>query len=436
MGLGGGTWLTQNKVLPGAYINFVALHRANATLSDRGIATVPLIMDWGVQGEVIEVSARDFQRNSKRIFGYDFTHRNLRPLRELFHNISVGYFYRLGVGGTRATNAYATARFVGNRGNDITVSIAPNVDTPTYWDVTTHLDNSIVDIQTVFDASNLMPNDYVTWNTNVQLTSEAGVILTGGESPDAQNSDYQIYLDKIEGYSFNAIGCPSNDTGVKGLFTAFTKRMRDDQGAKFQLVSYDNPADFEGVINIYNPVIDDDAEEQDLVWWVTGVAAGTPVNRTATNSVYNGEYQIKTDYTQMQLERAIGGGRFALYRNTSFDIRVLSDINSLVNVTLEKNEDFKYNQTIRVIDQIANDIAVLFNTRYLGIVPNDEDGRVGLWSDIVQHHEQMQTIRAIQDFDPADVTVEQGNSKRAVLVNGKITPTNAMSFLYMTVSVA
>lgn len=36
MALGGGTFLTQNKVLPGAYINFISTAKASATLSERG----------------------------------------------------------------------------------------------------------------------------------------------------------------------------------------------------------------------------------------------------------------------------------------------------------------------------------------------------------------------------------------------------------------
>ena len=50
--LGGGTFTTQNKILPGAYINVVSAARANATLSDRGVVTMPLKLDWGVAGEV------------------------------------------------------------------------------------------------------------------------------------------------------------------------------------------------------------------------------------------------------------------------------------------------------------------------------------------------------------------------------------------------
>lgn len=115
---------------------------------------------------------------------------------------------------------------------------------------------------------------------------------------------------------------------------------------------------------------------------------------------------------------------------------MLEDINSLVTVSDNKGEIFKDNQTIRVIDQIANDIAVLFNTKYLGVVPNDAAGRISLWSDIVKHHEQLQDIRAIEEFSDEDVTVMQGNSKKSVVVNDAVTVVNAMAKLYMTVTVS
>ena len=107
-----------------------------------------------------------------------------------------------------------------------------------------------------------------------------------------------------------------------------------------------------------------------------------------------------------------------------------------MKATSEELAIFVSYQTIRVIDQIANDIANLFNTKYLGVVPNDESGRISLWADIIKHHEQLQDIRAIQDFSEEDVTVSQGDSKKSVVVDDYITVTNAMAILYMTVTVA
>jgi hypothetical protein len=108
----------------------------------------------------------------------------------------------------------------------------------------------------------------------------------------------------------------------------------------------------------------------------------------------------------------------------------------MVTTSDTQGDIFKDNQTIRVIDQIGNDIAVLFNTKYLGIVPNDAAGRISLWADIVAHHRQMEQIRAIEDFSDTDVVVEQGSTKKAVVVNDLVTVVNAMGKLYMTVTVA
>lgn len=108
----------------------------------------------------------------------------------------------------------------------------------------------------------------------------------------------------------------------------------------------------------------------------------------------------------------------------------------MVTTSDTQGDIFKDNQTVRVMDQIGNDIAVLFNTKYLGVVPNDAAGRISLWSDIVAHHRQLESIRAIENFSDADVVVEQGNNKKSVAVTDLITVVNAMSKLYMTVTVA
>ena len=41
MAFSGGNFITQNKVLPGTYINFISVKSADSNLSDRGIATIP-----------------------------------------------------------------------------------------------------------------------------------------------------------------------------------------------------------------------------------------------------------------------------------------------------------------------------------------------------------------------------------------------------------
>ncbi len=108
----------------------------------------------------------------------------------------------------------------------------------------------------------------------------------------------------------------------------------------------------------------------------------------------------------------------------------------MITTSDTEGDIFKDNQTVRVIDQIANDIAVLFNTKYLGVVPNDAAGRISLWSDIVAHHRQLEKIRAIEAFEDSDVTVEAGSTKKSVVISDSVTVINALSKLYMVCTVA
>lgn len=434
MALGGGTFVAQNKVLPGAYINFVSLASASATLSDRGIATMPLELDWGVEDAVFEVTNADFKENSAKIFGYPYDHEKMKGLRDLFRNITTLYAYRLNGGGAKASNTYATAKFGGVRGNSLKIVIQKNVDDESLFDVKTVMDTTVVDTQAVASSADLVANDFVTWKS-ATLTVTAGVALEGGANGTADGASHQAYLDKIESYSFNTMGVVITEDAIKTLYVNFCKRLRDEVGAKFQVVLYGKSADYEGVVNVKNKVLDEGASEASLVYWVTGVTAGCAVNKSNLNKIYDGEFVVDADYTQTQLVQAIHSGEFTLHKVGS-DIRVLEDINSLVTTSDTKGDIFKDNQTIRVIDQIANDIAVLFNTKYLGVVPNDEAGRISLWTDIVKHHEQLQDIRAIEGFDDADVIVSMGDTKKAVVVSDAVVVVNTMAKLYMTVTVA
>lgn len=435
MALGGGSFLVQNKVLSGAYMNFISKAAATASLSDRGIVTMPLEMDWGVEGKIFEVTNADFQKNSLKIFGHAYTDNALKGLRDLFINAKTLYAYRLNGGGTKASNTFATALYGGTRGNDLKIVIQANADDPSSWDVATYLGTSLMDTQTVKTTADLVANDYVTFKAGATLEVTAATPLAGGTNTEVNGESYQAYLDKIESYVYNTMGVVTTDNTVIRLFNAFVKRLRDEMGIKFQLVTFQNAADYLGTISVENEVTDDDWNKASLVYWVTGVEGGCDVNKSCQNKKYDGEFTVNADYTQTQLINGIKAGKFMLHRVNN-DIRVLDDINTLVTTTSTVGDVFKDNQTIRVIDQFGNDVATLFNTKYLGVVPNNAAGRTSLWSDIVKLCQQLQDIEAIQNFEDKDVTVGEGDTKKSVVVDTNIEVVNAMGKMYMTVVVA
>lgn len=437
MALGGGTWLVQNKVLPGSYINFSSVAKASATLSDRGYAAAPFVLSWGPENEVFAVTSGEFQKNSKAIFGYSYDHPKMLALREIFLHATTVYCYRLGLGAKKAACALATAKYPGIRGNDLSIVIAVNVDDPDAFDVGTYLDGIQVDLQTVTTAEELTGNDYVDFKKDLTLEATAGAPLTGGEDvANITGDSHQAFLDKIEAYAFNAMCCPAADPTIVKLYAAYCQRVRDEVGAKFQLIAWKpSTVDYEGVIGVWNSATHPsmDVDEHAVVYWATGAHAGVAVNKSLTNAKYDGELTLDTDYKQAELTAALKAGKF-MFHNVNGLTRVLEDINTLLTLSDTKGEVFQSNQTMRVCDQIANDVAVLFNERYLGTVPNDASGRSALWGDITHYIKQLEDIRAVENFDPDTVSCEQGDKKKAVLVtvNG-LNIINAMAQLYMSV---
>ena len=238
MALGGGVWLSQNKVLPGAYINFVSASRASATLSDRGYAALPLALNWGPENEVVTLEAVDIQKNSFDLLGYAYTDPELQPLREIFKGAKTIYLYRVNSGGVKATatsgNLTATAKYSGTRGNDIKIVIQANIDDENKFDVMTYVGTKLVDTQLAATVADLSANGFVTFSGTGALAAAAGVTLAGGINGTVTGESYSASLDAIEAYSFNILAYDGTDDPIKDLFVQFTKRLRDDHGVKLQ----------------------------------------------------------------------------------------------------------------------------------------------------------------------------------------------------------
>lgn len=435
MALGGGTFTVQNKVLPGAYINFVSASNISNVFGERGTGAVGMSLDW-CDGTIHRVTKEDFQKNSLSIFGYEYGAEKLAWARDFFKNGKTLIFAGLNTSGAvKASNTYCTAKFYGTRGNAIKTVIQTNIDDDEKFDVLTYIETILVDSQTVAEASELKENDYVTFKTSA-LAITAGTLLTGGKDGTVTGTEIQNFLSGLESYSFNAVTtCGYSEN----LLVEWTKRMRDEVGVKFQCVVYDvTKPNYEGCIIVPGG---SDSNFKNALPWICGAEAGCEVNASLTNKLYDGEFLSQEDalsyaslYSQSELEGFIENGYFVLHR-VGDEVRVLTDINSLVETTENKGEIFKENQTVRVCDQIANDIAAIFNTNYLGKVQNDDIGRTAFWGDIVNHHNKLVGLRAIENFSSEDVTVEQGEAKNSVVVNDVITPVSTMTKLYMTVIV-
>lgn len=347
MALGGGTFTSQNKVLPGSYINVVSAATTVSALGKRGIVAIALPLGKE-KGTVIDITAEQFAKDAETIIGMANTADGAAPLREIFLHAQRAFIFDIGDG--------------------------------------------------------------------------TGITVSG-------------ICSALEPYEFNVLAAYTDTTADKTAYITAVKAWVAG-GKQCQAVVY-NPTtapDSEVVINVCTTVTDEDADAHTLVAWVAGAEAGCGLNESCTNMIYDGEFTVDASMTQAQLETALTSGKFVLHRVYG-NIRVLEDINSLTTTTQAKGEDFKYNQTMRVVQQSANDLAKLFNINYIGKIPNDQAGRDAFWADVVAYNRELEAIRAIEKFDTSLVSVERGETKKSIVVNYSIMPVNAMSQLYMTVIV-
>lgn len=429
MALGGGTFTAQNKKIAGAYINFMSAHTSGIVLGDRGTVAIALETDWGKSG-ITEITTDVLTKDMLKTFGYSFEDNKNLTIREIMKHAIRCLVYRLNADGVKASGTFGTALYSGTRGNDIKIVVTANVDDSSLFDVLTYVGTTLVDKQSGIDEySSLVDNDFVTFDkTSATLVVTSADTFTGGTNSTVTGANHSAFLSAIESESYDVLTTVSTDTAIKNLYVAYTKRMIEEIGKKIQTVLYNVSADYEAIINV--------TTSADLVPWVAGAEAGCGINESLTNNTYDGELTITSSLTQTQLDEAVDNGEFVFHK-VGKDYNILSDINSLVTVTADKNAKFKKNQTIRVLWQIGNDVAITWNKNYLARVQNGDAERMDFWSALVDYFNDLRKLRCIKEFNSTrDIVVEEGETDDAVAVTINIAPMLAMEKLYMTVIVA
>lgn len=437
--MAGGTWVTQNKVRPGPYINFESEPGAVGTVGERGIVTMALPLSWGEAKKVIELNAGD---DLVSPLGYDLTAPQLLLIREAFKRAKTLLLYRLNMGSqATATQGNLTAKAIygGVRGNDITLVIQANIDDGEKFDVRTLVDGREVDAQIAGTVEELISNPWVLFSGTGALTATAGLPLTGGTDGAVTNQDYADYLAAIEVHDFQTMALVSNDNTLKSLYVSFVKRLREDEGKKVQAVLAQYPvADYEGVVSVKNGVILSDGTVVDMVKatpWVAGATSGADINESLTYQAYDDAVDVDTRYTNAQIEAALRAGEFLFVPSNGRAV-VEQDINTLTSFSPTKRRHFSKNRVIRVLDGINNDFKRIFESYYIGKVDNNDDGRNLLRNECNSYMNTLQGINAIQNFDSSsDVIVLPGNDSDSVYAEVNVQPVDAIEKVYMKVTV-
>lgn len=435
--MAGGTWTTQNKILPGFYQNFQTDSANLFRMGERGTMVMPLVLNWGPEEQLVKTQANtDF----RTLIGYNIIDSQALLIREALKRAVNVYVYRLNTG-VKATvalgNLTATAKYSGTVGNRISVAVETNIIDTSKFDVVTMIDGVEEDTQTVSDIGGLVSNDWVVFTqtgASPTLAATAGASLTGGTSGEVTNQNHTDFMDAVGQVKYNTIALTNINDTLKSVYASFIKRVREQEGFKAQIVVSNYPAaDYEGIINVTRGVVLSDGTvitPDQAVAWVAGATAGATVAQSLTYTAYDDAIDADTRLTRGEQEAALTNGEFVFVFSNDQAV-VLQDINSLQSFTPTKGRIFSKNRPIRTMDGLANDRQALFERSYIGKIDNSPDGRALFRSAYLGIMLTYQDAGAIEDVDAKnDVKVLPGAESDAITVEDWIKLIDSVEKIY------
>ena len=441
--MAGGIFYSQNKIRPGAYINFKRHDEELELKGTRGIVTVGLDLAWGADDTLIEVSASDMTNGqSLAKVGLMSSDAEAKILNLILANANIAKVYKLNKGGQKASgtvgsNLKVTAKHAGTFGNKIAILVTQD---GTVFEVNTYANGYLVDTQRVMAITDLENNAFVEFSGEGELEEIAvSQLLTGGvDAETTATTAYNAMFELLKMSKWNTLAIANNAEAINPLVTNFIRMMRDNEGKYVQaVVANMEEADYEGIINNVNGAVINGVEVSavEFTAYVAGITAGASAVESNTGKVVEGATKIVGQLTNDEIITALKTGKFVLSTNQDGRIKVEQDINSL-HTYEDLSYNFTKNRVIRVLDEIGSSIQSIWENTFLGKVSNNADGRDLFKATIITYLQGLQNSGAIQNFGGSDdVEVEAGDNIDAVIANIKVQPVDSMEFLYLTVNV-
>lgn len=249
-------------------------------------------------------------------------------------------------------------------------------------------------------------------------------------------------LNALKTAAFNTLCYPYDgdaEIANKAAIVTWIKAMREEEGVKCQAVLANQAADSEAIINVVQGIVltgGTTLTAAQVTAWVAGATAGASVTASNTGAAYAGAVDVEPRMTKSEMEAAITAGKFIFKADSAQNVSVVYDINSLTTIIAGKGKMLTKNRVIRTIDNIANDIASIFEANYVGKLNNNDEGRSLLKASLVDYFTTLQNMGAIQNFETDDITVSAGADSDAVVVGCNIQPVDSVEKIYITVNLS
>ena len=443
--MAGGTWRTQNKIIPGAYINFETVPRPPSAVGDRGIGAIMIPLPWGPEEGLIDVLSEDLiDGRSLPKIGLMAADEGVKLLGGMLSYCYRAQVFRADTGGKNAEYKKdaltITAKHPGTFGNKITVVVEAQGD---QFRVSTVVDGVIRSSQVVEKYEDLKGNPYVDFEGAGDPAVSAGLVLEGGENGTVNETKrHPQFRDALKKAAWQVMAVTTNSAAIKKDVAAFIEELRDSHGKYVQAVMPNySEADHESIYSVINSfdLSGEDLTLADACAIAAGIVAGAPIanspSRSASNTgfVVRGAGRVVGELDEPTVIEAIESGHIVFARTAAGGVKLVRDVTTLRTFTDKKGKAFSKGRLVRTCDGIGSWVKLRWETVYEGRVDNNEEGRSMLRADIISYLSELQGMGVIQNFAGAEhVQVQQGEELDSVLAVIQLWPVDSMEFLYLT----
>ena len=447
--MAGGTFTKGiGKIRPGTYINHESVKPESARFPSRGTVLLPFVKhNWGPEKKFITVTATGRDEQFAEL-GYHITddNDNMLMLRECLKKASKVIVYVTG-GGTKASatseSLTITAKYGGERGNDLSVTIASEPEAETHA-VSVYLGTERVSnytgVENIEGLIEAAANDkFVVFSGSGELQDAAGVKLTEGANSEGNNQEITDFIDKMESVLFNVLCFPVTEPSLHTATKAKIVYMRDNMGRGVQaVVPKMTSPNHEAIINVTNSVVVDGKalSVAQACAWVAGASASATCLDSLTYDVYEGATEIVEPKDNEQAEAAILNGEFFFSYSDAREVVVEYDINSLLDFSKPRDESYRKNRVMRTIDTIDASLKQAFPPNRYDNDPTDWEAMTGIGKSILtQYGPAPDGIGAIMNLDlDNDFVIDKEMSKGdETYITVGIEPVDSAEKIYITV---
>lgn len=403
--------LGEQKVRPGTYFRFTTNDKLDPEIIN-GITAVVFRSDFGPLGEVTEISKDD---NYEDLFG---TGGTTDAIREAFNGGAITVLaIRLGIGGSCSETTLEdkegeTCITVGTKypgSKPLSVTIRETIADDTLKECVIYYgikevekvtfaagEGEALSLATAIAGTDVFVAKVAEGKDKAEIANVNQKQLTSGEDPTIATDSYQDAFTALEPYIYNTICVDTEDHAIHLMLQSYINRIFKNGSFTQAVVAETNKVDIktrqkhaeefddEKMNYVLNPKMSIQGAIIDgylTAARIAGMIGSVPCNKSLTHTVIENATELIEELTPSQMTKAETKGCIVLSKNTKKQVWIDNAINTLINLTEDKDKGWKKIRRVKTRFEFARRVNTLADN-LIGKVDNDKNGRATVMSQI------------------------------------------------------